>query len=91
MRQSIQTKYINPTNTRGARIAATSASGRRIVISWDDAADTDTNHKIAAARLAEKLNWHGVWACGSIPHGCVFVLQDGDVIGIRPQRAGGAA
>jgi hypothetical protein len=32
-----------------------------------------------------------VWACGSLPHGCVFVLQDGDRFMVTPQRAKAAA
>ena len=91
MRQSIQTKYIGPTNTRGSRVSATSASGHRLTLEWDDAMNTDDNHKAAAQALARKLDWHGVWACGATPHGCVFVMQDGDRFMVTPQRVGGAA
>jgi hypothetical protein len=91
MRQSIQTRYISATNLRGSRVSATSASGQRIILEWDDALNTDENHKAAAAALARKLDWHGVWACGSLPHGCVFVLQDGDRFMVTPQRAKAAA
>jgi hypothetical protein len=92
MRQSIQTKYIGPTNTRGSRVSATSASGHRIVIGWDYALDTDENHKAAAAALARKLGWDGGWHAGATPSGCVFVLADGDMFAVAPQRerAGGA-
>jgi hypothetical protein len=86
MRQSIQTKYIGPTNTRGSRVSATSASGHRIILEWDDALNTDDSHKAAAAALARKLDWHGVWACGAAPQGCVFVLQDGYRLMVTPQR-----
>jgi hypothetical protein len=78
MRQSIQTKYIGPTNARGSRVSAISASGARIVIEWDDALNTDENHKAAAMALARKLNWAGTWHAGSTPHGCVFVQSTGD-------------
>ena len=90
MRQSIVTKYHGPSNVRGSRVSATSASGHRIMIEWDAAADTDTNHKIACARLAEKLNWHGAWACGSLPNGCVFVNLDGDQFNVRDQQRAAA-
>ena len=78
MRQSIQTKYIGPTNARGSRVSATSASGHRVVIGWDDALNSDENHFAAAMALARKLNWTGTWHVGSTPHGCVFVQSIGD-------------
>lgn len=77
IRQSIVTKYHGPANVKGSRVSATSTSGHRIMIEWDDATDSDTNHKIAAARLAEKLGWSGRWEAGALPSGCVFVNVDG--------------
>jgi hypothetical protein len=91
MRQSIQTRYIGPTNTRGSRVSATSASGHRIILEWDDALNTDDNHKAAAAALAHKLDWTGRWHAGATSNGCVFVLADGDMIGVAPQRVKDAA
>jgi hypothetical protein len=77
IRQSIVTKYIAPSNVKGSRVSATSTSGERIIIGWDDTVDTDTNHTIAAAMLAEKLGWSGRWEAGAMPNGCGFVNVDG--------------
>ena len=96
MRESITTKYHGPSNVKGARVSATSSSGSgmRVYLAWDHAADTNTNHKLAAARLAEKMNWHGTWAVGYAPGGRgympgsrVFVYLDGDQISIPPQMS----
>jgi hypothetical protein len=56
MIQTIVTKYLGPTNNRGARIVAR-AYAKRIVIAWDHALDVADNHRMAATELARKLNW----------------------------------
>ena len=56
MRQAIVTKYLGPTNNRGARIVAR-AYAKRMVVSWDHALDVAENHRMAAYALARKLNW----------------------------------
>jgi hypothetical protein len=53
--QGIVTKYHGPTNSRGARISATSASGIRIFVPLDHGARN--SHHEAALRLAAKLDW----------------------------------
>jgi hypothetical protein len=62
MRQAIVTKYLGPTNNRGARIVAKAGGGarayaKRMVIAWDYALDVADNHRMAATELARKLNW----------------------------------
>lgn len=66
--QAIITKYIGPTNTRGARIAASAAAGR-IYLDWDDALNADDNHALAARFFAQKYQWGGKWAHGVLPSG----------------------
>lgn len=56
MRQAIVTKYLGPTNTRGARVKATAYAGS-VTIPWDDAKDVDDNHYAAALALAFKFEW----------------------------------
>lgn len=56
MRQAIVTKYLGPTNTRGARVKAKAYAGS-VIVSWDDALGTDANHDAAARALADKLGW----------------------------------
>ncbi len=78
MRQAISTKYLGPTNFRGARVKAVSASGHALTLSWDRAYDVEANHVFAARALAEKLSWtDGLgfddWVGGSTKDGYVFV------------------
>ena len=51
----ITTKYLGPTDTRGARIKATSPGGRTAVYSWNHAGGETENHATAAAALASKV------------------------------------
>jgi len=78
MRQSITTKYLGPTNTRGSRCKATTSSGVSLIVDWDDALNSDENHLAAAKALAVKLRWRGQWVAGCTSTGCVFVNFDGD-------------
>ncbi len=66
MRQAIVTKYLGPTNHRGARVKAT-AYASSVTLPWDDALDVDHNHHAAAHALARKLGWKGQWRCGGMP------------------------
>lgn len=56
MRQAIVTKYLGPTNHRGARVKATAQAGS-VTIAWDHALETDYNHLSAAIALANKYSW----------------------------------
>ena len=67
--QGIVTKYHGPTDTRGARISATSAGGVRIYRPLDYAVDADANHREAARQLCVKLGWSGQMIGGTIPGG----------------------
>jgi hypothetical protein len=57
--QYIKTKYIHPTNHKGARIKATSSSGISLVINYDYGLNADQLHSEAALRLAARLGWIG--------------------------------
>ena len=79
MRQAIETKFLGPTNLRGARVKATAQAGS-VIISWDDALGVDENHYAAAMALANKYGWNskGVkWYGGGSPggRGNVFVCN----------------
>jgi hypothetical protein len=54
--QAITTKYLAPTNARGARVKAISAAGS-ITIPWDHALNAVENHYAAARLLAEQNDW----------------------------------
>jgi hypothetical protein len=68
--QAIQTKYLCPTNSRGARIKATCAAGS-ITISYPHELSGQTVHRKAAEALVSKLNWNDLPALlgGCLPDG----------------------
>jgi hypothetical protein len=77
MRQAIVTKYLGPTNFRGARVKASAQAGN-IVIPWDDALDMDENHAAAAHKFANGRDWlaYSTLVGGALPDGTgyCFVL-----------------
>lgn len=56
MRQAIVTKYISPTNYRGARIKATAAAGS-VTMEYRHEHNPEANHRLAAMRLVDKFKW----------------------------------
>ena len=54
--QAITTKYLSPTDTKGARIKATASAGS-ITLSWEYSLNTTENHAVAAHALANKFGW----------------------------------
>lgn len=74
MRQAIETKYIGPTNSRGARIKASAQAGS-VTVPWDDGLDVDANHDRAAQALARKLNWTGKLIGGGLKRGNCYVFH----------------
>lgn len=74
MTQAIFTRYLGPTNTRGARIKAMAAgSTDTVTLPYDYGLNDETNHKLAAFDLVRKLKWGGTWAQGSTADGYAFV------------------
>lgn len=51
---AIHTKYIGPSNTRGARIKAYASDGRSVTVGYDHALDSDKAHFQAARAFADK-------------------------------------
>ena len=80
MRQAIITRYLGPTDFRGARVKATAQAGS-ITVQWNYTLDVNENHSFAAQRLADKLEWlqnssrlHG----GALPSGdgnCYVIVE----------------
>ena len=70
--QAIQTKYLCPTNSRGARIKATCAAGS-ITISYPYELSGQAVHRKAAEALVNKLGWidphYGGLLGGCLPNG----------------------
>ena len=65
--QAITTKYLAPTNTRGARIKATAQAGS-ITIPWDYSHEAIGNHYKAACELARRIDGLTVDAVTLRPH-----------------------
>lgn len=93
MRQAIVTKYLGPTNYRGARVKATCQAGS-VTLAWDDALDVNGNHDAAAKALTAKVGWSVRLYGGSLPDGTgnCYVWDDHVVDCIRvyqvhPSRA----
>lgn len=57
--QTITTKYLPATNTKGSRIKATTARGKSIIIPYDYEVSTDIAHQKAVIAICDKLDWHG--------------------------------
>lgn len=68
MSQAILTKYLGPTNTRGARVKAW-CQADSLTVAWDDALDVNANHELAARALARSLGWKGTLIGGGLPDG----------------------
>jgi len=80
MRQSISTRYLGATNTRGSRVKARSSSGLSVTLPYDHEYDANTNHTRAAEALAREFGWVGRWVAGGAEdgRGNVYVQDDGD-------------
>ena len=78
--QAIRTRYLGPTNTKGARVVATAQAGR-LVIPWDYALDQEDNHRAAAMAFIHRWGWEGDWVSGALDdcyvHTCLKRYQTG--------------
>lgn len=76
--QTITTKYLGATNTKGSRIKAKSTNRSSI--------SDRQNHENAVRTLCEKLNWHGQYVSGTIDNTGVQVwcrVLDTDILTIE--------
>lgn len=73
--QAIETRYLGPTNFRGARIKATCQAGSVTVAYAYESGGSDAAHDIAARAMIENKGWFGVWVRGHKADGtgCVYV------------------
>ena len=75
--QTISTKYLQATNTKGARIKATTSSGISVNVPYMYECSQSDNHWAACNWLMEKLEWHGQEMIqGSTKDGYVFVFAN---------------
>lgn len=63
MRQGIETKFLGPTNCKGARIVAKAYAGK-FTMSYEYGLSVEQNHMKACEELALKLGWYGRWLGG---------------------------
>ena len=73
--QAITTKYLGPTNFRGARIKATAEAGSVTVDFPYEFSGADA-HAVAALALARKIGWDGDLLAGGTADGYVFVFSE---------------
>jgi hypothetical protein len=77
-RQAIQTKYLCPTNYRGARIKAWARAGS-VIVSKDYGLTDYEEHERAAVALCDKFKWPGTLRAGCLPNGdYCWVLIEGE-------------
>lgn len=70
MTQAIVTRFLPPTNTKGARVKAT-AKGGSVTLAWDHERDEYGNHTRAVFALVHRLEWNRRqrYASGVLPNG----------------------
>lgn len=78
--QAIQTRYLSPTNTKGARIKAWAKAGS-VTISYPHELSGQACHRAAAEALARKFEWTGekygdLLGSQLINHDYVFVFNN---------------
>lgn len=72
--KAIETRYLGPTNTKGARIVASDGDGNRATIGYPHELSGEAVHRKAAEALCQKMGWPGKLAGGSTKRGYVFVF-----------------
>jgi hypothetical protein len=77
--KAIQTKFINPTDFKGARVKAW-VKGNAATVPWDHGLEVVDNHAAAARAIAASLSWSGRLVGGTLPDGSMaWVFVDGGV------------
>ena len=72
---AILTKFIGPTNYRGARVKAWTTSGHKLTVGWDHALGVEENHDAAAVALCRKMNWGGTLVRGGTEVGYAYAFD----------------
>jgi protein involved in temperature-dependent protein secretion len=75
---AITTKYLGPTNARGARIKATTGNGESVTVPYPYEYSGAKAHAVAALELARKLRWTGDIIAGATATGYSFTLASSD-------------
>ena len=73
--KAIKTKYIGPTNFKGARIKASDCDSNSITIPYPHELDSHQAHMLAAVKLCEKMQWPIKLIQGSLGNDYVHVFK----------------
>lgn len=81
---AITTKYLSPTNSRGARIKAFTSNGHQLTIGYPYDLNPTEAHAKAAVTLARRMGWTygGKLVSGGIKGGYVFVFTQSETFDI---------
>ena len=74
--KAIETRYVGPTNTRGARIIARDSDNNRVTISYPHELSGEAVHRKAAEALRDKMGWTGELISGGTKRGYCFVFVE---------------
>jgi hypothetical protein len=78
--KAIETKYLSPTNTKGARYTAFDLDGNRVTKPAKYNLDSYQNHERVATLLKMKMGWDGKTVSGATKNGYAFVfVEESDV------------
>lgn len=72
--KAIETKYLGPTDGRGARIKAWDSDNNQVTIPYPYELSGEDVHRKAAEALCAKMNWPGQLVGGATKRGYVFVF-----------------
>jgi hypothetical protein len=74
--QTITTKYLGATESRGSRIKATTTMGESVTVPYDHSKSNEAVHRVAFLALMEKLpNWgRNAWTVGDTKTGYIYVI-----------------
>lgn len=72
--RAILTKYLGPTNCKGARIKAYDNWGNSATVDYDYSLSGKAVHEVAARQLADVRGWKGELVGGEIKGGYAFVI-----------------
>lgn len=80
---AITTKYLSPTNSRGARIKAFTSNGHQLTIGYPYDLNSTEAHAKAAVNLARRMGWtYGKLVSGGTKDGYVFVFTQSETFDI---------
>lgn len=73
--KAIFTKYIGPSNVRGARVKASDEDRNSITLGWNHSLNSEENHRGAAIALIRKMKWNPTEIIGgSLKNGYVWTM-----------------